>query len=122
MKKAILVLMLLVLPLTTQARVKAEEELVSMGEFKITAYCSCEECSDGWGLRTSTGTHCEEGRTIAVDPSVIAYGTRVKIGDNVFVAEDCGGAVVGDTIDIYLDDHDRVEKFGVKHRKVWLVK
>ena len=122
MKKVILVLMLLALPLTTQARVTAEEELVSMGECKITYYCSCEECSGPYGLKTSTGTHCEEGRTCAVDPDVIAYGTRVKIGDHVYVAEDCGSHVVGDHIDIYLDDHERVERLGVQHKNVYLVK
>lgn len=123
MRKLILIsMLLLMIPIGAQAKVKAEETLVSMGECKITYYCSCEECSGPYGLLTATGTHCEEGRTVAVDPDVIAYGTRILIGGNVYVAEDCGSHVKGDHIDIYLDDHERVEKFGIKHRKVWLIK
>ena len=110
------------MPITGTAKVKSEEKLVSMGKCKITYYCSCEECSGQYGLLTSTGTRCEEGRTCAVDPDVIAYGTRIKVGNQVYVAEDCGQHVVGDHIDIYVDDHERTERLGVHYEKVWLVK
>ena len=113
---------ILAMPMITNAKIKVEESLVSMGTCKVTYYCSCEECSGEYGLLTSTGTHCEEGRTCAVDPDVIAYGTRVKIGDHVYVAEDCGTHVQGDHIDIYLDDHERTERLGVQYKKVYLVK
>ena len=109
-------------PINVEARVQSDEKLLSMGECKITYYCSCEECSGKWGTQTSTGNHCEEGRTCAVDPDVIAYGTRVKVGNNVYVAEDCGSRVKGDAIDIYVDDHETTEKLGVQFKKVWLVK
>ena len=112
----------ILVPAGADAKVKAEEQLIPMGDFKLTAYCSCEECSGDWGLLTSTGNHCEEGRTVAVDPDVIAYGTRILIDGKVYVAEDCGKHVQGDHIDIYLDDHERVDAFGVKHRIVYLVK
>lgn len=124
MKRRIFLIIALafMLPIRTNAKIKAEETLVSMGECKITYYCSCEECSGPYGLLTSTGTHCEEGRTCAVDPDVIAYGTRIKIGDHVYVAEDCGKHVQGDHIDIYLDDHERTERLGIQYKKVYLVK
>ena len=64
----------------------------------------------------------EQGRTVAVDPDVIAYGTRILIDDNIYVAEDCGSAIKGDRIDIYVEDHDLVEKLGVKEKKIWLIK
>ena len=101
---------------------QSDERLISMGECKITYYCSCEECSGQWGTQTATGNHCEQGRTVAVDPSVIAYGTRIMIDDNIYVAEDCGGKVVGYHIDIYVEDHEVVERLGVKYKNVWLVK
>lgn len=122
MKKILLVVMFLLMPVTANAKAQSDEKLISMGEFRISYYCSCEECSCGWGTQTSTGNHCEEGRTIAVDPDVIAYGTRVKIGNNVYVAEDCGEAIKGDAIDIYLDDHERTERLGIQYKKVWLIK
>lgn len=118
---SILVLTLL-LPIRADARAQSDEKLISMGEFTLTYYCSCEECSGHWGTQTATGNHCEQGRTVAVDPDVIAYGTRILIDDNVYVAEDCGSAIKGDRIDIYVEDHDLVEKLGKKVKKIWLIK
>lgn len=40
--------------------------------------------------------------TIAVDTTIIPYGTIVKIDGIEYVAEDCGGAVKGNVIDIYV--------------------
>lgn len=124
MKKLILsILMLtLLLPIRADARAQSDEKLISMGEFLLTYYCSCEECSGRWGTQTATGNHCEQGRTVAVDPDVIAYGTRILIDDNVYVAEDCGSAIKGDRIDIYVEDHELVEKLGKKVKKIWLIK
>ncbi|MEI3219112.1 MAG: 3D domain-containing protein [Lachnoclostridium sp.] len=42
------------------------------------------------------------GRTIAVDASVIPYGSVVVINGHAYVAEDCGGAIKGNKIDIYV--------------------
>lgn len=118
---SILVLTLL-LPIRADARAQSDEKLISMGSFVITHYCSCEECSGQWGTQTATGNHCEQGRTVAVDPDVIAYGTRILIDDNIYVAEDCGSLVKGDHIDIYVEDHELVEKLGKKEKKIWLIK
>lgn len=68
-----------------------------------TAYTLVEYGDEmgGSGL-TSTGTVPTAGRTIAVDPSVIPYGSKVKINGNIYIAEDCGGAIKGNIIDIYM--------------------
>ena len=102
--------------------IKANAELISMGECKITYYCSCPICSGPWGDLTATGTRCVEGRTVAVDPNTIAYGTKLLIAGHVYTAEDCGGNVKGDHVDIYLDDHDLTDELGVKYMDVWIVK
>ena len=117
-----LLAMLLLLPIRADARAQSDEKLISMGNFKITYYCSCESCSGQWGTQTATGNHCEQGRTVAVDPDVIAYGTRILIDDNIYIAEDCGSAIKGDRIDIYVEDHKLVEKLGKKVKKIWLIK
>lgn len=86
--------------------------------FKVTAYCPCHECSGEYGRQTATGHTARAGHTIAVDPTVIQYGTHVKINGVEYIAEDCGGAVKGNTIDIFFDTHEETEDFGVKYLSV----
>lgn len=83
-----------------------------LGSFKITGYCPCGECSGPWGRQTSTGATCTANRTIATDQSVIPAGTKVIIEGNpyVYVAEDVGGGVKGNHIDVFVDTHS--ETFG----------
>lgn len=82
--------------------------------FTITAYCGCEKCCGKTDRITATGTHAIEGVTIAVDPTVIPYGSMVDIeGIGTFVAEDCGGAIKGNRIDIYFENHADALTFGV---------
>ena len=63
-----------------------------------------------------------EGQTIAVDPRVIPYGTKVIIGGQIFTAEDCGGAIQGNHIDIYVNNHAEAAALGVTNADVFLVK
>ena len=80
-----------------------------LGNFKITYYCACEKCCNKADGITATGSRVAEGRTIAVDPSVIPYGTKVIIGGHIFTAEDCGGAIKQNHIDIYVNSHEEAE-------------
>ena len=93
-----------------------------LGEFTITAYCPCAKCCGEWadGI-TYTGTVATEGRTIAVDPGVIPLGSVVEINGVEYVAEDIGGAIDGNHIDIYFNDHNDALVWGVQDLKVCLV-
>ena len=90
--------------------------------FTCTAYCCCQKCCGqyspevtGREPHTATGTIPTEGRTIAVDPHVIPYGSHVSIeGMGTYIAEDCGGGVKQDHIDIYFDTHEKAVAFGTK--------
>lgn len=94
-----------------------------LGEFRLTAYCPCEECSEGWGSMTSTGVLAKENHTIAVDPTVIPYGSKIIINGIIYTAEDCGGAVKNNIIDIYFNTHEAVSDFGVKENiKIYIIK
>lgn len=84
----------------------------------LTAYCPCQSCSEGHGRNTATGKLATEGRTIAVDPRKIPYGTKVKIEGHTYVAEDCGGMVNGYHIDVYFNNHDKVNSFGKKYKTI----
>lgn len=91
--------------------IKIEEEVVEqqleyLGKFLLTAYCPCELCSEGYGKMTSTGAIAEQGRTIAVDPNIIPYGTNVIIDGHTYIAEDCGGAINDNHIDIFVENHE----------------
>ncbi len=60
-------------------------------------------------------------RTIAVDPTVIPYGSKVVINGQVYVAEDCGGAIKKNRIDIYVGSHAEAETKGVYETEVYLL-
>ena len=67
---------------------------------------------------------------IAVDPTVIALGRQVYISgyneydkyDGFYSCEDTGGAIVGNTIDIYTGSeiNDAIQ-FGRRQMKVWVL-
>lgn len=103
---------------------KNEYNLVYIGDFKLTHYCVEKYehiCGTGDGI-TATGTLATAGRTIAVDPSIIPYGTQVYIeGYGFRIAEDCGGAVNGNHIDIAVDTHEQAINTGTTNGGVWIL-
>ena len=95
----------------------------ALGNYKLTFYDPCVECNGNNLALTATGTTLTEGRTIAVDPSVIPLGSRVFIeGYGVFIAEDTGGAIKGNKIDIAVSTHERANELGVQYANVYLLK
>jgi 3D (Asp-Asp-Asp) domain-containing protein len=107
---------------TTAAETTTEAELFQyIGEFTITAYCPCSKCCGKCDGITATGTKATAGRTIAVDPSVIPYGTRLYINGNIYTAEDCGGAIKGQTVDIFFNTHSEAKEFGVQTMDVYML-
>ena len=97
-------------------------ELEDLGNFTLTAYDACMICCGKTDGITSTGTKCFAGRTIAVDPNVIPYGSKVLIGNYVFVAEDCGGKIKGKHIDMYMDTHEVAKMFGKRVANVKIIR
>ena len=93
-----------------------------LGTYKITHYCGGACCNDQWAGVTSTGAPLVEGDTIAVDPTIIPYGTRVIINGHIFTASDCGGAIKGNHIDVFVNDHNRGNNLGVYFTNVYLLK
>lgn len=87
--------------------------------FKVTAYgIDCEGCT---GI-TKSGTVPQKGRTIAVDPSVIPLGTKVMINNHVYIAEDTGGSIKGNVIDLFYGTEQNSMNFGVQYHKVYILK
>ena len=94
---------------------------IPLGEFKITAYCPCPVCCGEWsdGL-TYTETVATENRTIAVDPEVIPLGSTVEINGLKYIAEDIGGAIKDNRIDVFFSDHDDALEFGVQYHEIYI--
>ena len=83
----------------------------------------------GYTGRTATGTEARVG-AIAVDPSVIPYGTRMFIVTNdgeyvygIATAEDCGSLdhIVGDRVDLYFDTWDECIRFGYRECTIYFL-
>ena len=107
----------------TKADHERPDDLVKLGDFIATAYCVTGQ--------TSTGTQTTVGRTLAVNPGVIPYGTHVwlyledgtLVGD--YYAEDTGGNMLEHpyVIDIYMGtDYDTCIEWGVKRVSVYVEK
>lgn len=92
-------------------------------ECTATAY-TCE--GKRWRT-TATGTEARVG-AIAVDPTVIPYGTRMYIVSTdgtivygVATAEDCGGSIIGNKIDLYFDTRRECIEFGRRGCTVYIL-
>ncbi|MBN2910445.1 LysM peptidoglycan-binding domain-containing protein [Polycladomyces sp. WAk] len=101
---------------------------ISLGDFTLTAYTAGPESTGkapghpAYGI-TASGAKAREGVTIAVDPKVIPIGSRVYIeGIGYRTAQDVGGAIKGNRIDVFMNDLSEAREFGVKkHVRVMLV-
>lgn len=95
---------------STKSNVKSSSNRL-IGKFKITHYAEHNT--------TATGATPRVGRTIAVDPNVIPYGSRVIINGHTYIAEDCGGAIKGNKIDIFVSSESEAYQKGVYHTNVY---
>lgn len=91
---------------------------------RATAYTHTDE---GCTTATATGTRVHHG-TVAVDPRYIPYGTRMFImaSDGSYIyglceAEDCGGDIKGDRVDLYLPTLEDCLTFGRRRCTVYFL-
>lgn len=109
----------------TNFEIETTEKTYTEKEMIITAYCPCEKCCGVYATNrqkdkngndivlTASGKEAKAGRTVAVDPRYIPYGTEIIIDGKTYIAEDCGGAIKGeDKIDIYFASHSEALSFG----------
>lgn len=110
----------------------AEPELISLGEFKLTAYCSCSKCCGKWAKNRPVDEYGNEivigasgevltaGYSVAVDPEIIPYGTELIINGQTYKAQDCGGAIKDKKVDVYFSDHEDALEFGVQYAEIFI--
>lgn len=101
-------------------------EKYSVDTFQVTAYSPYDNVSgmenDGNPNKTATGTKPRPG-TIAVDPKVIPYGSKIIIvyEDGTVehgIAEDCGGLIKGNIIDVFRYTYKEAVKHGRREATV----
>jgi len=92
----------------------------SLGSYKATAYCPCTRCTWGTGL-TCTGAVPQANHTISVDTSKIPLGTKLLINGIIYTAEDRGGGIKGNHVDIYFNTHQEALNYGRKSVQVYIV-
>ncbi len=69
----------------------------------------------------ASGGHCHYG-TCAVDPSVIPYGSILWVSGYGFaVANDCGGAIVGTNLDLYMRTTEECYSWGRRYVTAYLL-
>ena len=107
-------------------------KLVSLGKFKLTAYCSCRECCGKYAVNRpkdengkeivigAAGVPLKVGVSVAVDPRIIPYGSKVVINGHTYTAQDTGGSIKGKIIDVYFGSHPETEEFGVQYAEVFV--
>lgn len=85
---------------------------------KATAYYGGEV----GGQVTYMGTKCRYG-VIAVDPKIIPLGSKVYIPqlDMIFSAEDTGGKIKGNRIDIFMKTKNEMIQWGVKNIDIYVL-
>ena len=91
---------------------------------KATAYTHTDA---GCNKTTATGTTVHWG-TVAVDPRQIPYGTKMFIVSNdgkyvygLSAAEDCGGSIKGNRIDLYMPTTKQCFAFGMRNCTIYFL-
>ena len=120
--------------LTEEDREEAENELIEaallnrshkLEDVTITFYC-CEQyphiCGTGNGI-TASGRRVTPYVSCAVDPDVIPLGSTVMLehnGEMVYLrADDTGGSIKGNRLDIAVKGHQEALSLGVKTADIW---
>lgn len=106
---------------TAEASGAENSNMVYLGTFRISHYAPGAESNGAWGNATAWAGAITPGRTIAVDKDVIEPLSWVYIdGYGYRCAEDCGGAIVGNKIDVAVASYAEAMRLGVVYKDVYL--
>lgn len=108
------------------------QNAVKIENVTMTHYCICQKCcgkspdNPDYGI-TASGRKATPYVSVAVDPDVIPLGSEVLVdyGDgeiHYYRADDIGGSVKGNHIDLCVGSHQEAIDLGVKTVTVWWVK
>lgn len=107
------------------SRGSGEDVLYSRSiKVRATAYYNSGNNGNAY---TASGTRTKRNpdgySSIAVDPRVIPLGTKVYVeGYGYAIAEDTGGAIKGNAIDVFFNSSSETYNWGVKYVNVYILK
>lgn len=117
----------------TEIETETEPQYVSLGIYTITAYCSCNLCCGEFAenrpldengdpiVYGASGEELIANYSVATDVGLIPYGEVILINDQEYIAHDCGGAIKGNRIDIYMSTHEMALEWGVQNIEIFKV-
>lgn len=95
-----------------------------LGSFRVTRYCPCNICNGGWGSNTAWAGTIIPGQTVAIN-----LGSGIPKLAWIYIdgfgwrrAEDTGGGVAVNQIDLAVATHYEATHGGVTYHDVWLAK
>lgn len=93
---------------------QSNSSLVSLGTYRISAYCPCEKCCGKTDGITASGTKATAGRTVAMND--VPFGTKIVIDGHEYIVEDTGG-FKSKLVDVFFDTHEEALNSGL-----WVMK
>ena len=100
---------------------KQPRKSLSLGSFTLRAYTQRPRLNKSPN-KTAMGTIPSSERTVAVDPRIIPFGTKIYIeGLGERIAEDTGASIKGRQLDVFLPTVEHCRNFGVQTRDVKLM-
>lgn len=96
-------------------------------DMKASAYTQSAKEGTADGI-TATGKHVQDRKTVAVDPRQIPLGSILYIESDsphvggFYEAQDTGGAIKGNRLDIFISSYDKAMQFGKQNVKVTVLK
>lgn len=111
--------------------VEPEPLITSLGEYTITAYCSCEICCGEWANDRPDGivygaamVELQPGVSVAAS-SDFEFGSVILIDGQEYVVQDRPANWIvdkyeGKIIDVYFDDHQEALEFGKQLKEIYM--
>ncbi len=95
-----------------------------LGSFRVTRYCPCNICNEGWGPYTAWAGGIIPGQTVAINlrSGIPKLAWLYIDGFGWRRAEDTGGGVAANQIDLAVSNHYEATHGGVDYHDVWLAK
>lgn len=103
---------------------RVEGKTPQVATFNTSAYCAA---SCGGNTKTAIGVTARANYTIAMDPRYYPMGTIVYIpyfanypNGGWFIAQDTGGAIKGNKIDVYMNSYSECTTFGRRNLECYV--